>query len=280
MSAAWTGNGNTVTQSRNGTVTSSSLGSSFNYTGNAYIGRDAGAFYNGNLCELIVSNTAISAVNRTAMESNQGGFYNINPVAAGALNFDGANDYVTVGNILGASYTKEAWVKLSIAGLANNIISGSDAAGQHAFWAPTAYNNKLSAGHNGIWNQVQDPTPLVIGQWYHVAVTYDAATTTLKLYKDGVLVSTNNAVPAYLSGNIVNLGAYQATQNLYGGSMDEVRIWSRVLCQGEIVNNLNGTLNGAQSGLTAYYKFNQGNIGATNTGVTSIHQLLLALHLI
>ncbi|OYU56650.1 MAG: hypothetical protein CFE25_05335 [Chitinophagaceae bacterium BSSC1] len=266
VNATWSGNGSTVVQSRNGTIVNGTLGSSFNYTGNAWIGRDVGAFYNGNLAELIVSNTTITAGNRTAMEINQNNAY----TNAGALNFDGSNDYVNLGNILGASYTKEAWVNISNPAAVNNFISGG-AASQHAFWAPTAYGNKLSAGHNEVWNQVQDPTALVAGQWYHVAVTYDAPTTTMKLYKNGVLVSTNNAVPAYGGGgNVVLLGAYELSLNLLSGSLDEARIWSRALCQTEIQNNMNAMLSGTQTGLTAYYKFNQGITGANNSAITTV----------
>jgi sugar lactone lactonase YvrE len=266
LNATWSGNGSAVVQSRNGTIVNGSLGASFNYTGNAWIGRDVGAFYNGNLAELIVSNTTITAGNRTALETNQNNAY----TNAGALNFDGSNDYVNLGNILGASYTKEAWVNISNAAAVNNFISGG-AASQHAFWAPNAYGNRLSAGHNEIWNQVQDPTALVAGQWYHVAVTYDAPTTTMKLYKNGVLVSSNNAVPAYGGGgNVVLLGAYDLSTNLLAGSLDETRIWSRVLCQTEIQNNMNAMLGGTQTGLTAYYKFNQGITGANNSAITTV----------
>jgi hypothetical protein len=266
LNASWSGNGSTVVQSRNGTIVNGSLGASFNYTGNAWIGRDAGATYSGNLAELIVSNTTITAGNRTAMEANQNNAY----TNAGALNFDGSNDYVNLGNILGASYTKEAWVNISNAAAVNNFISGGSAS-KHAFWAPNAYGNKLSAGHNEIWNQVQDPTALVVGQWYHVAVTYDAPTTTMKLYKNGVLVSTNNAVPAYVGGgNVVLLGAYEPSLNLLSGSLDETRIWSRVLCQTEIQNNMNAMLSGTQTGLTAYYKFNQGITAANNSTITTV----------
>jgi len=265
LNATWSGNGSAVVQSRNGTIVNGSLGASFNYTGNALIGRDVGAFYNGNLAELIVSNTTITAGNRTAMETNQNNAY----TNAGALNFDGSNDYVNLGNILSASYTKEAWVNISNAAAVNNFISGG-AVSKHAFWAPSAYGNKLSAGHNEIWNQVQDPTALVAGQWYHVAVTYDAPTTTMKLYKNGVLVSTNNAVPALGGGNLVLLGAYDPNLNLFSGSLDEARIWSRVLCQTEIQNNMNAMLGGTQTGLTAYYKFNQGITGANNSAITTV----------
>ena len=191
---------------------------------------------------------------------------------ANSLSFDGTGDNVSCGNILTTSYTKEAWVKVTNPALANNIISGGSPS-QHAFWASNAYANRLSAGHNGVWNQVQDPTPLVIGTWYHVAVTYDLPTTTMKLYKNGVLVSTNTNVPIYTGASPdVTLGSY-AGGNFYGGSIDEVRIWNYARTGVQILSNANCEISAPQAGLIAYYRFNQGVAGGTNTGINTLTNL-------
>ena len=194
---------------------------------------------------------------------------NVFSQSGAALSFDGANDYVQMGNIMPATYTKEAWFYVSNLGLQNNLISGG-ADGQHALYPSTNYGNRLSAGHNGTWNAVQDPTPIVANTWYHVALTYDAATTTMKLYKNVVLVSTNTSVPPFTGGNALRLGSYDALQNLLGGKLDEVRIWNRVLPQCEIQNNMNGELPTGQVGLVAYYKFNQGIASGNNVATTTL----------
>lgn len=186
-----------------------------------------------------------------------------------SLSFDGTNDYVQIGNIMPATYTKEAWFYITNLGLNNNLISGG-ADGQHALYPSFTFGNRISAGHNGVWNAVQDPTPIVANTWYHVALTYDAATTTMKLYKNGILVSTNTAVPAFTGGNAVRLGSYDPTQNLLGGKLDEVRIWNRVLPQCEIQNNMNGELPSGQVGLVAYYKCNQGIASGNNPTITTL----------
>jgi hypothetical protein len=189
---------------------------------------------------------------------------------ATGLNYDGADDYVSCGDILPPSYTKEAWVNLTSLAFFNNIISNGGSGGEHAFWAPASFGSRLSAGHNLTWDYVQDPTPLVAGTWYHVAVTYDAATTTMKLYKNGVLVSSNTAVPAFNNGNGVSLGAYGGAA-VFIGTMDEVRIWNRALCQDEIQNNMNCGLNpSGQNGLVALYHFDQGTVNANNAGITTL----------
>lgn len=197
---------------------------------------------------------------RTAVQVNTNG---------AALDFDGANDYVSCGNIMPATYTKEAWFYVSNLGLQNNLISGGND-GQHALYPSMNFGNRISAGHNGIWNSVQDPTPIVANTWYHVALTYDAATTTMKLYTNGVLVSTNPSVAPFVGGNALRIGAFDNVQNLLGGKMDEVRIWSRALPQAEIQNNMNCELGSDQTGLVAHYQFNQGIDSENNSAMTTL----------
>ena len=182
------------------------------------------------------------------------------------LNFDGVNDYVTAGNILPSSYTKEAMIFLTASSSTNNIISGSNSFGQHAFWVP---NMILSAGHNNTWGSVQDAVNLALNTWYHVAVSYDIATQTLRLYKNGVLISTAINIPAPINGNQVLIGSYD-NGNLFNGNIDEVRIWNKVLTATDIMNHMNCELQSTETGLVAYYKFNQGSNGADNTSVTTV----------
>lgn len=194
----------------------------------------------------------------------------MNAQTGACLSFDGTNDYVTVGNVLTASYTKEAWIKITNMSLNNNIISGSTTSGQNALMAGTANGNRLSAGHNGNWTAVMDATPLLVNTWYHVAVTYNAATTTMILYKNGVQVASNSAVPAYINGGTVTLGSYNITNSLFGGNMDEVRIWTNVRTQAQIAASMNCQLVGNEAGLKVYYNFNNGVAGGTNTGLTTL----------
>lgn len=194
-------------------------------------------------------------------------------VVGAALKFDGTNDYVQCGSILGSSYTKEAWIRITNLALSNNLISGGNADGQHAFHAATGSGNRLSAGHNGNYTMVQDPTPLLVNTWYHVAVTYDLATTTMRLYKNGVLVSTNTAVPAYNAGNMVRLGCSAAAAGVFGGMMDEVRLWNYARTGADIATYMNCELTGTELGLNQYYRFNQGTASANNAGLTTLTDL-------
>ncbi|GGG60379.1 hypothetical protein GCM10010976_33960 [Bizionia arctica] len=193
------------------------------------------------------------------------------------LNFDGVKDYVDCENILPASYTKEAWISMSAFTSANNIISGSNNSGQHALWVP---NGILSAGHNGSWNGVVDPDILSLNTWYHVAVSYDSATQEMKLYKDGILVATNNNIPAPINGNKVIIGGYSPSEGnfLWNGSIDDVRIWDVVRSADQINSSKNCELQGSESSLVAYYKFNQGGDTADNTAITTLTDATVNAH--
>lgn len=180
------------------------------------------------------------------------------------LNFAGG--YVDLPFNMPATYTKEAWINVRDFSAVNNIISGGSSEGEHAIYIP---NGVLSSGHNSYWKAVEDIEPIDAGTWYHVAVTYDLATTTMILYKNGVKIDENNSVFPF-TGNLIRIGAFDQGGNLFNGAIDEARIWNKVLTQAEIQNNMNCEFSGSQTGLVGYYKFNQGLEGADNSAVSTL----------
>jgi hypothetical protein len=90
------------------------------------------------------------------------------------------------------------------------------------------------------------------GSWSHLAMTYDAGAgaNNLKLYMNGQLVGTATATGNLATGDgLFFLGYY--------GIWDvaELRLWNRVLSQGEIAANMYRALSGGEAGLNAYYTF-------------------------
>lgn len=170
-----------------------------------------------------------------------------------ALSLNGTNNYVSIGTPLASntSYTKEAWVYQTSSTGAQNIVSSLNT----PFWINGGI---LSAGQAGTYSLVTDGTTFPLNTWVHIAVTYDAATTTMKLYRDGILVSTNASVAAYTSENTF-IGTHQSTTSFFQGNIDEVRIWNTALTQAQIKQNMyKGPANNA-TGLVAYYKCNEGS---------------------
>ncbi|MBO9682580.1 MAG: T9SS type A sorting domain-containing protein [Flavisolibacter sp.] len=188
--------------------------------------------------------------------------FSLNAQPKTALLFDGLDDRVDLpNNILATSYTKEAWIYSSLgapSGNTNNIISGLAT----AFWFPADQGYKLSAGQSGFpFKDVQDPTPLSGNTWYHVAVTYDAATSTMSLYKNGVLVNQNTAVAPVTETqlHLGNYGGFAGTNFI--GLMDEVRIWNIALTQTQIRDRMCTKIDAGDplyGNLIAYYKADEG----------------------
>lgn len=176
-----------------------------------------------------------------------------------ALSFDGTNDYVNLPVGLSGSYTKEIWINATTFAGFPNILSGTGT-------ALFLNGGRLAAGHStGGFSQIVDATPLVTGTWYHVAVTYNAATGDMLLYKNGVLVQSAAAVPTYAEP-LLEIGRYSGS-NYFNGLVDEVRLWSTVRTASEISGSMSCELTGDEPNLLAYYNFNQGTAGGSNAGV-------------
>ncbi len=177
-----------------------------------------------------------------------------------ALHFDGLNDSIQLPFVLSGSYTKEVWINTAQLTAFPNLIS-DDAT------AMFLNNGRIAAGHAPTFTQLLDPTPVVANTWYHMAVTYDAGTGDMVLYKDGVVVASATGVGPYTATKNLALGTFQ-NGNFYNGLMDEVRIWNTVRTQAEIIASMNCELSGDEPDLQAYYKFNQGAASGANPGDT------------
>ena len=179
------------------------------------------------------------------------------------LSFDGTNDFVNIGSVIspGSSYTKEALIKANAVSGNYNILSSAG----DVFWIS---NNQISAGHTSSFSHVTASASSLLNSWNHVAVTYDAPSKTMKMYINGNLVSTNTNVQA-TAGNAMQIGAYTSLVT-FNGSMDDVRIWNVARTQAQLNGYRVCELQGNEPGLIAYYNFNQGTGGVSNTAVTSL----------
>lgn len=233
---------------------------------NSSSGSGSGKYFDGTIDEVALYNTALSQerveahysaipIIGTSYADNLQGDAGDNIIIGdgndNVLSLDGSNDYVALNNILSTAYTKEAWVKRSAGNRSNNIISGSG--GSHAFWAPSSQGFKLSAGHNNSWYSVQDSEALAEDTWYHVAVTYDGSSE-MKLYKNGVLVDSATGINPLADGIAAYIGSYNGG-NVWGGEIDEVRIWNVARTEEEISENYNQTLTDSETGLVGYWNF-------------------------
>ena len=234
---------------------------------------------NGNVISCVLTNSAGCPTTATSNSLT----ITVNTPAA-ALNFDGVDDLVGLGTAIPtvtSTFTLEAWVNPG-AGYGffdgndgnQEIISrwGAGGSGNAAYrLGITSGGKAMCAVYNGSTGTTVISTASVpINTWTHIAAVR-SADNTLSIYVNGVLSGTvTNAVIPQTSNYAVQLGRPIAGGNKYKGKMDEVRIWSRALPQCEIQNNRDGELGNGQTGLLAYYKFNQGFDNASNAGMTSL----------
>ncbi|RYG03436.1 MAG: LamG domain-containing protein [Chitinophagaceae bacterium] len=177
-----------------------------------------------------------------------------------AIVLNGSNGSVAVGPVISpnASYTKEAWVYLTTATGARNILSSQD----NPFWVD---NGVLKAGNNAVYNNVTDPAPFPLNQWVHAAVTYDYSTGVMTLYRNGVQVSQTTIANRTVPSNNSFIGSHSGTSSYFVGRIDEVRVWTTVRTAAEINATMyrNPALN--TPGLRAYYNMNETSGNALNS---------------
>ena len=182
------------------------------------------------------------------------------------LSFDGVDDYVeadrfSVINHTG-TYTFEAWIfwKGDVSGILYQtiMINGAGASDRNGINITTnkqiGFQSYNGSNYNG---RIYSPFPE--NEWVHVAAVSNAGTK--KIYIDGVEVGEEGNNYQYPPSDYFRLSLHGITTNDTGpfnGVISEVRIWNVARTQQQIQDNMNGELTGNETGLVAYYKFNEG----------------------
>lgn len=120
---------------------------------------------------------------------------------------------------------------------------------------------------SSIW--VTSTTIVTPGTWYHVAITAKDGGMA-KLYINGSEEGTAQAI-VNMDTNCDrwNIGqSSQVAKSNFDGQMDELRIWYKELSQSEIQNHMFQPLNGNETGLEGYWRFEKGS-GTTAYNATS-----------
>jgi hypothetical protein len=212
--------------------------------------------------------------------SNSGGsrIVAISPKNRG-FNFDGIDDFIDCGiaitNTLKGTdkLTVEAWVYPTQNTVGKSIIGNHQSNTQFDIQQTNdKYTFFIGFGSYAVTTASNS---VVLNTWQHIAGVFDD--TSLKFYINGVLSGTT-AVPSTYALNVNCATNLWIGKSAFGGenfqgSIDEVRIWNRAVCQGEIQKNMNGIIPTTANQLLANYHFEQGVIGGNNTSVTSLLDL-------
>ena len=171
---------------------------------------------------------------------------------AGALEFDGANDYVNlpigpmISTLRSASLT--VWANFESGGAWTRIWDFGSGETVNMFLTPAqgtagAMRFAITNSGNGAESQLTAPAMLAAG-WHHVAVVINGDTRNMQLFLDGASIATGTAatLPANLGSTTQNwLGRSQyAADGYYHGRLDDFRIFDRPLAQDEIQKVMKG----------------------------------------
>ncbi|MFN0050393.1 MAG: LamG domain-containing protein, partial [Cytophagales bacterium] len=205
------------------------------------------------------------------------------PNCNNALDFDGGNDEIVVGNIsqlnLTSNFTAEAWVynRLNTTGtdFLNTIFSKKTGGGPSG-WAlfvnefGTTNGRLVFETTNGNFLVSTNINSVPVGQWSHVAVSVNQGV--VSMYINGVLVPSTwtGSFSAVSSTVTFRIGNFEGASFFNNGIIDEARIWNISLSQQEIQNNLYKNISTTTTGLVGYWDFNQGIPAGNNTTITSI----------
>lgn len=158
-----------------------------------------------------------------------------------AASFDGVNDVVTIPTLaldLRGSWSAALWVKPATVSppVTQTLLLALNTA------TPLGYVQIALTDATGNWavtnglSTVASGTALTMGAWNHLAVSYDAPTTTLRLFLNGVertAVTTFAALTSLPTSAFIGAGSGAAWSK---GQIDEAALWLRALTPQQIAS--------------------------------------------
>jgi hypothetical protein len=174
-----------------------------------------------------------------------------------AAQFDGSNDYVSVGNItsgLGEGFTIAAWARPTNTGSWQRIVDfgrGEDVDNVFFGRSGTTTNLTLRIHDGSIGTGTLTATDaLETNVWHHYVGTCDSAGNA-KIYRDGLLMASGNiGVPADVTRTSNYIGRSNwAFDAYYRGRLFDVRLYNRPITAAEVAELY---------GLLGYWKFDEG----------------------
>ncbi|KQB39435.1 Sialidase [Flavobacterium aquidurense] len=193
------------------------------------------------------------------------------------LSLDGVNDYMSVVNhadfniTAGQSLTITCKIKTSDfgkrilskrpggAGIGYEFINNTSAGG-----GQFGVNLTTSGGAAG---PPYGTSNVANNIWHHLAMVVDVATTSCKIYVDGVLQQTKTTANIGGTNTVSNtgdllFGTLSNFTSYMNAELDDIRFWNKAMTAAEIVTDKTAIVNGPQTNLIAAWDFE--NISGTN----------------
>lgn len=157
-----------------------------------------------------------------------------------AATFNGTNGSISVPATVERNFSLACWVKTSATAGTGQWYNGmgiidADVPGVANDFGLAMLGNKAAFGLGKPEITITSATAINDGNWHHLTATFNTANGAMKLYVDGVLSGTGTgAAFARTAPANFALGSVGGTAGFLNGSLDEARLYNKVLSQEEI----------------------------------------------
>lgn len=215
-------------------------------------------------CESDTKFVMASAGDFCLKEASEDHYYRemlIGPDLAKSLDLDGVDDYATANgtalDITGTITIEMVFKFKTLFGASKFLIAKMNSTGDSVWgvYASGGATNNCVKFAISTGNAVISPEVFEIGRWYHIAATWDG--TTLKLYKDGILIASEanvGPIDDNVGGELI-FGATASSGILSDFSditIGEVRVWNTARTSIQIYGSYNTSIS-SQSGLAGLW---------------------------
>jgi hypothetical protein len=197
-------------------------------------------------------------------------------VDASAASFDGTSGNIQIPAVVANDFTIAFWMRTSSTGGAgtqwysgNGIVDG-EVPGVAADFGTSLLGTKVAFGVGSPDTTIASTSAVNDGAWHHVTVTRNGTSGAMQLFVDGELqASATGPAGTRSAPTFLRIGSLRPGSGFFGGSLDEVRLYSYVLAPTEVTK-----LARVGNQVVASYDFEnnaldssgQGNHGAATTG--------------
>lgn len=191
--------------------------------------------------------------------------------------YAGITDGSQTGLDLSSDFTVEGWVKPESSVSQMVIVSKvDDFVTKESYWVYMSSDNTISVefssdGSSAVGSKttIDSVDTYPDGVWTHFAVSVDISVPSAIFYKNGVagsVTNTNlNATTIFDSTSDFKVGSQGSTPaGFFDGRVDDIRVWNDIRTATEILDNYLKELQGNESGLVGYWKFNNNYLDETS----------------
>ena len=179
-----------------------------------------------------------------------------------SLFFDGDNDYIEIPvglNLTKKTFSLEFWAKRK--GLGEQVIfsQGVDAAQFFSIGFNSSNKFNFRIGTEMVQCNMVSIDSLA---FHHFTVSYNYETSTCELFIDGVVSNTGNTTiyNNYEGGGKTFIGKLsQNNGKFFSGNLRDFRLWTKTRSSSDILNSINKSLKGTESGILANWRMDEAN---------------------